>query len=72
MTTPDPTANPEPAVAPEVDVLLTDYADLGTAFGLDASVARGASEPLLPGSVGDTAPSVVPPWEHRLIRRNGL
>ncbi len=38
----------------------TDYADLGTAFGLDASLRHAAPEtpPLVPG--GDTGPSTDP------------
>ena len=69
MTTPDPAPNSEPQPASPVDVVLTDYADLGTAFGLDASVASAAA------SAADepaAASAPAPPWEHRLTRRSGL
>ncbi len=47
-----------------------DPGDMGTAFGLEASMA----------TVDDRAPELLParslplslPWEHRLIRRSGL
>jgi hypothetical protein len=46
-----------------------DPADMGTAFGLDASFdAVGRGEPSPPPA---TAESPVP-WEHRLTRRTGL
>jgi hypothetical protein len=44
----------------------TDYADMGTAFGLDATVT------LDPGLAPQPSADAVPPWEHRLTRRNGL
>ena len=71
MTTPDPAPNSEPQPAPPVDVVLTDYADLGTAFGLDASVAsagRASANPVAPAE--SATPAL--PWEHRLTRRSGL
>ena len=48
----------------------TDRADMGTAFGLDASI--GVAD-----EARDPAPALAPeatpqPWEHRLIRRSGL
>jgi hypothetical protein len=46
-----------------------DCADMGTAFGLDASVdAYAAPAP----SERDMAPLSIPPLESRLIRRSGL
>ena len=71
MTTPDFAPNSEPQPAPPVDVVLTDYADLGTAFGLDASVAPAAAASVAPASPAETA-QPAPPWEHRLTRRSGL
>lgn len=47
----------------------TDYADMGTAFGLDATLAAGAA---LPGEPASAAACVAPPWEYRLTRRTGL
>ena len=57
--------------APRVDWLgvHTDRGDMGTAFGLDASIAPLDSE------LGAGAPADAPvpaPWEHRLTRRSGL
>jgi hypothetical protein len=47
----------------------TDRGDMGTAFGLDASI----------GAAGDSSPSGSPepsqgpePWERRIVRRSGL
>ncbi len=72
MTTPDPAPNSEPQPGTPVDVVLTDYADLGTAFGLDASVASAAAA-ATSAAVGPTGASApAPPWEHRLTRRSGL
>ena len=68
MNTPDPAFPPAAPWLPAADAVLTDYADLGTAFGLDASVASGTASP---ASV-DPAGSAPPPWEHRLTRRTGL
>lgn len=47
-----------------------DPGDMGTAFGLDASMTTGDEHgpELLSAWVG---PSALP-WEHRLIRRSGL
>ena len=47
-----------------------DPADMGTAFGLDASFGPiGDPPPLVRGAL--PAPSSLP-WEHRLTRRSGL
>ena len=48
----------------------TDRADMGTAFGLDASFDRFAT-PTLPPDAADV-PAATTPWENRLIRRSGL
>ena len=45
-----------------------DNADMGTAFGLDASFGPADASPL-PGSPTPQAPL---PWEHRLTRRSNL
>ena len=71
MTTPDPAPNSEPPPATPADVVLTDYADLGTAFGLDASVASATAASATSEPAGPTAPAATP-WEHRLTRRSGL
>lgn len=71
MTTPDPAPIPEPPASPAVDVVLTDYADLGTAFGLDASVASAAAASARSDAPPEPA-APAPPWEHRLTRRSGL
>ncbi len=47
----------------------TDYADMGTAFGLDATVTL---EPNGPGQTPVSPADAAPPWEHRLTRRTGL
>ncbi len=47
-----------------------DPADMGTAFGLDASFAAAADYPLMLSS--DPAAPGSFPWEHRLTRRSGL
>lgn len=75
MTTPDPAPNSEPPPATPVDVVLTDYADLGTAFGLDASVASAAATAAATSAASEPAGAPAPPappWEHRLTRRSGL
>ena len=65
MTTSVPDPKPAEPV-PAAEAALTDYADLGTAFGLDASVASAqAQEPPAAGPVA-------PPWEYRLTRRTSL
>jgi hypothetical protein len=47
-----------------------DHADMGTAFGLDASLDTVIGEV---SSSGGAAPrSAATPWEHRLIRRSNL
>jgi hypothetical protein len=53
-----------PGLADSADGEPTDYADMGTAFGLDATIAADAAAP--------APPDAVPPWEHRLTRRSGL
>ena len=45
-----------------------DRADMGTAFGLDASMAPFDAEP--PATHGAAAQPM--PWEHRLTRRSSL
>lgn len=45
-----------------------DHADMGTAFGLDASFGP-ADESV---SRGGLPAQVPPPWEHRLTRRSSL
>jgi hypothetical protein len=51
------------------DAADTDCADMGTAFGLDASLGA----PTLPETALDASPSTtVTPWESRLVRRSGL
>ncbi len=58
---------PRPQTPPDAD----DRADMGTAFGLDASLAPAAADtPAMPAD--PTAPTPAPPWEHRLVRRTGL
>ncbi len=47
-----------------------DPADMGTAFGLDASFGPVGDAPL-PG-FGRGASEAPPPWEHRLTRRSSL
>ncbi|MEO6410656.1 MAG: hypothetical protein ABIO45_18155 [Burkholderiaceae bacterium] len=68
MTTPDPAPTCKQLPTPAVEVVLTDYADLGTAFGLDASVAHGSAASVAPATTAH--PKL--PWEHRLTRRSGL
>ncbi|HEY9239467.1 MAG TPA: hypothetical protein VIP10_11560 [Burkholderiaceae bacterium] len=46
-----------------------DPADMGTAFGLDASFGPVDAEPSPPVAPGAPAPV---PWEHRLTRRSSL
>ena len=48
----------------------TDCADMGTAFGLDASFGPVDGEPPVVGDARATQPPR--PWEHRLTRRVGL
>ena len=47
-----------------------DPADMGTAFGLDASFGPVDAEAPLPCS--PVAAQASPPWEHRLTRRSSL
>jgi hypothetical protein len=48
----------------------TDRADMGTAFGLDASFPAPSESPEAdPATPADAASK---PWEHRLTRRSGL
>ena len=44
-----------------------DAADMGTAFGLDASFGPVDAPPIPAGQ-----PPLRPPWEHRLTRRSSL
>ena len=54
---------------PVMDAADTDCADMGTAFGLDASLGT----PTMPETALDaSAPTSVTPWESRLVRRSGL
>jgi hypothetical protein len=48
-----------------------DCADMGTAFGLDASFGPAGDEPAMMGRDGMSSPSSLP-WEYRLTRRSGL
>jgi len=48
-----------------------DCADMGTAFGLDASLGPAGDEPAATGD-GASCPSSSLPWEHRLTRRSCL
>jgi hypothetical protein len=47
-----------------------DPADMGTAFGLDASF--GPVDAAAPGAEPDTPSAPRVPWEHRLTRRSCL
>lgn len=58
----------DPAVARDPGP--TDYADMGTAFGLDATVTMDPG--LAPHPLAQPCPGATPLWEHRLTRRNGL
>jgi hypothetical protein len=46
-----------------------DHADMGTAFGLDASMAPMAMESAAPAGPSTHTSR---PWEHRLTRRTSL
>lgn len=48
-----------------------DCADMGTAFGLDASFGACRDEPQLMDRSGPSSASSLP-WEYRLTRRTGL
>ena len=48
----------------------TDHADMGTAFGLDASI--GPSDELPTMAAGALPAQSLLPWEHRLTRRSSL
>jgi len=52
------------------DAADTDCADMGTAFGLDASLGT----PTMPETALDASSSSTSaaPWESRLVRRSGL
>ena len=47
-----------------------DHADMGTAFGLDASFGPADDHPPMAPGAGPVPISL--PWEHRLTRRSGL
>ena len=47
-----------------------DCADMGTAFGLDASLGPLGDE--WPAAAGGRAAETSLPWEYRLTRRSGL
>jgi hypothetical protein len=55
---------------PELRFDETDRADMGTAFGLDASMEPPAAVP--PSSGASAPPDAATVWESRLIRRSGL
>ena len=48
-----------------------DCADMGTAFGLDASFGPAGDGPTMMGRDGASLPCSLP-WEYRLTRRQGL
>lgn len=50
----------------------TDRADMGTAFGLDASFPEQDDESPQAGASAPAADAAPKPWEHRLTRRSGL
>ena len=68
MTNSKPDYRPGAALRPP-EAVLTDYADLGTAFGLDATVGSGCG--LYPEPAVVHSPTELP-WEYRLTRRTGL
>ncbi|MEO7150539.1 MAG: hypothetical protein ABIX46_02335 [Burkholderiaceae bacterium] len=72
MNMPDPALQSADPAVHAADAVLTDYADLGTAFGLDASVASAIASSASASASVDPAASAAPPWEHRLTRRTGL
>jgi hypothetical protein len=48
----------------------TDLADMGTAYGLEASMLPAVDpQPEAPATPAEAGPQ---PWEHRIIRRSGL
>jgi hypothetical protein len=49
-----------------------DCADMGTAFGLDASFGPACDEPARIGGDAASSCSSSLPWEYRLTRRSGL
>ena len=55
---------------PVMDAADTDCADMGTAFGLDASFDRFAPPASPPDAAEPLSPSAS--WEKRLVRRSGL
>ena len=68
MTNSKPEYRPGDALRPP-EAVLTDYADLGTAFGLDATV--GGAPGLYPEPAAGQSPTELP-WDYRLTRRTGL
>ena len=68
MTNSKPDHRPGAVLRPP-EAVLTDYADLGTAFGLDATV--GGAPGLYPEPAAGQSPTELP-WEYRLTRRTGL
>jgi hypothetical protein len=58
------------APSPELICREADCADMGTAFGLDASFGLHGEEPMRAGAGALQESSL--PWEHRLTRRSGL
>ena len=57
---------------PELRFDETDRADMGTAFGLDASMEPDTSAAVPPPSGASAPADAATAWESRLIRRSGL
>jgi hypothetical protein len=57
---------------PELRFDETDRADMGTAFGLDASMEPEAPAAVAPSPGASAPPDAAAAWESRLIRRSGL
>jgi hypothetical protein len=49
----------------------TDRGDMGTAFGLDASIAPGGDSAFASGQSPGSSQGLEP-WERRIVRRSGL
>jgi hypothetical protein len=49
----------------------TDRGDMGTAFGLDASIGTGGDSTFANGSASASS-QALEPWERRIVRRSGL
>lgn len=57
---------------PELRFDETDRADMGTAFGLDASMEPEAPAAVPSPSATSATPDATTAWQSRLIRRSGL